>query len=48
MIFKELLERKILIRFFDTPTLKDYLRITIGTSREMEALVIALKEILIS
>jgi len=48
MIFKELLKRKILIRFFDTPTLKDYLRISIGTSREMEALVIALKEILIS
>ena len=46
MIFRELLERKILIRFFDTPKLEDYLRITIGTHEEMEALIGALEEIL--
>lgn len=45
-IFQELLARKILIRFFNTPVLKDYLRITIGTRREMEILINALKEIL--
>ena len=46
MVFRKLLEKKILIRFFDTPILKDYLRITIGTPQEMETLVRALKEIL--
>lgn len=46
MIFHELLNRKILIRYFNTPELKDYLRITIGTRQEMEALIGALDEIL--
>lgn len=46
IIFRELLEKKILIRFFDTPVLKDYLRITIGTPQEMVTLVGVLKEIL--
>ena len=46
-IFQKLLEKKILIRYFDTPGLKNYLRITIGTPQEMGALVNALKEILI-
>ena len=48
MIFRELLNRKILIRYFNTPELKDYLRITIGTRQEMRSLISALKEILIS
>jgi len=48
MVFRKLLEKKILIRFFDTPILKDYLRITIGTPQEMKALINALKEILIN
>lgn len=46
MIFNELLEKKILIRYFDTPLLNTYLRITIGTRQEMETLIVALQGIL--
>lgn len=37
-IFKALKEEQIYVRYFDTPRLKDYLRITIGTDEEMKAL----------
>jgi len=38
--------KKILVRWFDTPGLRDYLRITIGTDREAAALVKAVQQIL--
>ncbi|HEU5396443.1 MAG TPA: histidinol-phosphate transaminase [Verrucomicrobiae bacterium] len=43
---QELRERKILVRWFNFPEVKDYLRITIGTPREMKALVAAVRDIL--
>ena len=45
-IYERLLARKILIRYFDLPRLRDYLRISVGTHEQMEALVQALREIL--
>lgn len=39
-------ERKILVRWFSAPQVRDYLRITIGTDREAEALVRAARAIL--
>ena len=39
-------EQKILVRWFDVPGLRDFLRISIGTSREAWALVKAAKRIL--
>jgi histidinol-phosphate aminotransferase len=43
---EELRERKILVRWFSAPEVRDYLRITIGTAQEAAALVRAAKEIL--
>ena len=43
---KELRDRKILVRWFDAPAVRDYLRITIGTDAEADALTGATKEIL--
>lgn len=37
-IFQALKKEQIYVRYFDTPRLEDYLRITIGTDAEMEAL----------
>lgn len=37
-IFKALKEEQIYVRYFNTPRLKDHLRITIGTDEEMKAL----------
>jgi len=45
-IFQALRERKIIIRHFDAPRIKQYLRISIGTDIEMAALIKALTEIL--
>ena len=42
---EELRERRILVRWFNLPEVKDYLRITIGTPAEAEALVRAVKGI---
>ena len=42
----ELRERKILVRWFNTPALHDWLRITIGTTEEIDTLLRAAKEIL--
>jgi histidinol-phosphate aminotransferase len=41
---QKLRERKILVRWFTQPAIRDYLRITIGTPREAAALVRAIKE----
>jgi histidinol-phosphate aminotransferase len=43
---QELRDRRILVRWFDTPELRPYLRITIGTDREAAALVKAARQIL--
>lgn len=45
-VFAELRKRKIFVRFWDKPVICDYLRITIGTDNEMNALYKALDEIL--
>jgi len=42
---QRLRDRKILIRWFSAPEVKDYLRITIGTQREAASLVRAVKSI---
>jgi len=44
-IYLALLDRKILIRYFQTPLLRDCLRISVGCRREMDQLLQALKEI---
>jgi len=43
---QKLRERKILVRWFSYPEVKNYLRITIGTEKEMAALVKAVRAIL--
>jgi histidinol-phosphate aminotransferase len=43
---QKLRDRKILVRWFGTPEVRDYLRITIGTAAEAEALVKAVRKIL--
>jgi histidinol-phosphate aminotransferase len=43
---QKLRERKILVRWFSHPQVKDYLRITIGTDAEADALLQAVKAIL--
>ncbi len=42
--YEALKRRKILVRYFDTPRLRDCLRITVGTDAEIETLLSALKE----
>lgn len=45
-IFVALKEKDIFVRYFNSPRINNYLRITIGTDNEMEELVKALREIL--
>ena len=45
-IFAQLKEHDIYVRYFPEGKLKDYLRITIGTREEMEALFDTLKKIM--
>lgn len=44
-IFDQLRERRILVRWWDNPRIRDYLRISIGTDEEMSAVCKALAEI---
>ena len=44
-IFEALKEKDIFVRYFNTPRIDNYLRITIGTDAEMDALIQAMKEI---
>jgi histidinol-phosphate aminotransferase len=46
-LFAALRERKILVRYFKQPRIDQFLRITIGTQAEVEALVTALREIVV-
>jgi histidinol-phosphate aminotransferase len=41
-------QRKILVRWFDAPAVRDYLRITVGTDAEAKALVKAAREVLVT
>jgi histidinol-phosphate aminotransferase len=43
---QKLRNRKILVRWFNAPEVKDYLRITIGTQKEAEILVKAARKII--
>ena len=45
-LYTGLRERGILIRHFDTPRLRDYIRVTIGDEDQMAAFIAAMKEIL--
>ena len=45
-IYRELKARGVLVRHFDAPRIRDYLRITIGTPAQMDVLFEKLKEIL--
>jgi len=45
-LYQTLKEKGILVRYFSTPRLKDYNRITIGSLAQMEALIKTLEEIL--
>jgi histidinol-phosphate aminotransferase len=45
-LFAALRERGIIVRYFDSPRLNDYLRISIGTDGECELLLSALEEVL--
>lgn len=45
VIFEELKKRNIYVRYFNKPRIDNYLRITIGTDKEMDILYQALKEI---
>lgn len=45
VLFEALKERRIFVRYFDKPRINQYLRITIGTDAQMEALFGALEEL---
>lgn len=45
-LFSSLKERRILVRYFATPELRDALRITVGTDQEIDALLAALRDLL--
>ena len=45
-LYLQLKDKGILVRHFDTPRLKDYNRITVGTQVQMETLVKAIREIM--
>lgn len=44
-LFTQLREHNILVRYFDKPRISDFLRITIGTDQQMQALVTAIEQI---
>lgn len=45
-LYSRLKEKGILVRYFDTERLRPYVRITVGTAEQMDALLAAIKEIL--
>ena len=44
-VYRELKERGVLVRFFDKDILRNFVRITIGTEKQMKALIAAVKEL---
>ena len=46
VIFEELKKRDIFVRHWKKPRIDNWLRITVGTDEEMDALIAALKEII--
>ena len=44
-LFRKLREEKILVRYFDKPRIDNYLRVTIGTDEQMDALIRCLKKL---
>jgi len=44
-VYQQLKQKKIFVRYFDTPGLQDCLRITVGTPKEINALIAALAEL---
>ncbi len=47
-VYRKMRERGILIRHFSVERIKDYNRISIGTDAQMEALVAAARDIVVS
>lgn len=45
-LYQALKKRGVLVRHFDSPRIRDFLRITIGTDAEMDVLMVKLREIL--
>jgi len=45
-LYQALKKRDIFVRYFDQPRLKDKLRITVGTPKENDALLAALRELI--
>jgi len=45
-IYRQLIQRNIYVRYFNQPGLQDKLRITIGTSRQNDTLLLAMQEII--
>ncbi|MBO4890175.1 MAG: aminotransferase class I/II-fold pyridoxal phosphate-dependent enzyme, partial [Lachnospiraceae bacterium] len=43
-LFHKLRERKIYVRWWDKPRLRDWLRISVGTDEDMKALLEAIDE----
>jgi histidinol-phosphate aminotransferase len=46
VLFRQLREKGVLVRYFDKPRIDEYLRVTIGTPSDMEIFVTSLKQIL--
>lgn len=46
LLLEKLREKSVLVRRFDTPRIENYLRITVGSAEQMQALVTALEEII--
>ena len=44
-VYEELKRRMILVRYFDTPGLRDCLRITVGTRKEIQTLIDQMREV---
>lgn len=45
-LYKALKEKGVLVRYFNKPRIKDYVRITVGSGEETDALIFALKAII--